>query len=80
MTTDDRHQPQRVIATISFGNPAIITIYYNAAAPTPKTEERKNFVLRAMVIQLNKTLEHGAQLLDLAIEPDSKDKILICGA
>ena len=80
MTTDDRHRPQREIATISFGNPTIITIYYNAAAPTPKTEERKNFVLRAMVIQLNQTLEHGAQVLDLAIEADSKDIILICGA
>ena len=45
-----------------------------------KLEEQKNFVLRAMVIQLNKTLEHGAQLLDLAIEADSEDNILICGA
>jgi len=41
MTPDDRHQPQREIATISFGNPTIITIYYNAAAPTPKTGRTK---------------------------------------
>ena len=45
-----------------------------------KLKNRKHFVLRAMVIQLYEVLEHGAQLLDLAIEADSKDKILTCGA